>query len=104
MFARLSAALLLALPLLARADGQCNTGEIQCCNSVQNADSPSITGVLGLLGIAAQSVTGQVGVTCNPISVIGINGNSCTAQPVCCANNSFNGIVALGCTPININA
>ncbi|GLB38125.1 putative hydrophobins [Lyophyllum shimeji] len=103
MFARLSAAVLLALPLLAAAGGQCNTGEMQCCNSVQNADTPSVAALLGVLGVAAQGVTGQVGVTCSPISVIGGGGNSCTAQPVCCSNNSFNGIVALGCTPINLN-
>ncbi|KAF8204671.1 hydrophobin-251 [Pholiota molesta] len=30
-------------------------------------------------------------------------GTSCSAQPVCCTNDSFNGVVALGCTPININ-
>ncbi|KAF8875137.1 hypothetical protein BD779DRAFT_1678405 [Infundibulicybe gibba] len=41
--------------------------------------------------------------TCSPISAIGLGGNSCSAQPVCCSNNSFNGIVALGCTPVNLN-
>ncbi|GLB43277.1 putative hydrophobins [Lyophyllum shimeji] len=103
MLARATAAFFLALPLLSAATGQCNTGELQCCNSVQNADSPSVAALLGAIGVAAQGVTGQVGVTCNPISVIGISGNSCTAQPVCCTNNSFNGVVALGCTPINVN-
>ncbi|KAF8054235.1 hydrophobin-251 [Lyophyllum atratum] len=107
MFARASLAFFLALPLLAAATGptnsQCNTGDIQCCNSVQSADDQSIAGLLGFLGIALQGLTGQVGVTCNPISVIGIDGNSCTSQPVCCTDNSFNGVVALGCTPLNVN-
>ncbi|THV06628.1 fungal hydrophobin [Dendrothele bispora CBS 962.96] len=82
---------------------QCNTGPVQCCNSVQSANSPAVAGLLGLLGVVVQDITAQVGVTCSPISVIGVAGNSCSAQPVCCENNNFNGVVALGCTPINLN-
>ncbi|KAF4621441.1 hypothetical protein D9613_000153 [Agrocybe pediades] len=82
---------------------QCNTGDLQCCNSVQSASSPSVAGILGLLGIVVGSVTGLVGANCSPITAIGIGGNSCSAQPVCCSNNTFNGVVALGCTPVNIN-
>ncbi|KAF6756238.1 hydrophobin-251 [Ephemerocybe angulata] len=94
-------ATLVALATLAAA--QCNTGPVQCCNSVQRADEPSVAKLLGLLGIVVQDVTIPIGVTCSPISVIGVPGNSCNAQPVCCTNNSFNGVVAIGCTPININ-
>ncbi|PPQ91617.1 hypothetical protein CVT25_012798 [Psilocybe cyanescens] len=101
----------LALATLAAANpvrrnepaSQCDTGDIQCCNSVQAADSSSIAGLLSLLGVVVQDVTALVGVNCSPISVIGVGGNSCTAQPVCCTNNSFNGLIALGCTPINLN-
>ncbi|KAL0956188.1 hypothetical protein HGRIS_002347 [Hohenbuehelia grisea] len=82
---------------------QCNTGPIQCCNSVQKASAPSAALLLGLLGIVLQDVTALVGITCSPLSVIGVGGNSCSAQPVCCQNNSFHGIIALGCVPININ-
>ncbi|KAJ3524072.1 hypothetical protein NMY22_g11165 [Coprinellus aureogranulatus] len=82
---------------------QCNTGPIQCCNSVQAANTPAVATLLGLLGVVVQDVTALVGVTCSPLSVIGVGGNSCSAQPVCCTNNSFNGVVAIGCTPININ-
>ncbi|KLO14558.1 fungal hydrophobin [Schizopora paradoxa] len=85
------------------AVNQCNTGSVQCCNSVQDANSPSIANLLGPLGVVVSGITGQVGVTCNPITIIGVSGTSCTSQPVCCENNSFNGLVALGCTPININ-
>ncbi|EEB89522.1 hypothetical protein MPER_12369, partial [Moniliophthora perniciosa FA553] len=35
------------------------------------------------------------GVTCSPISALGLSGNSCNAQTVCCENNSFHGRVAL---------
>ncbi|THU75280.1 fungal hydrophobin [Dendrothele bispora CBS 962.96] len=83
---------------------QCNTGPVQCCNSVQSASDPAVAKQLALLGVVAQDVNALVGVTCTPISVIGVGGNSCSAQPVCCENNSFNGVVALGCTPVNLNA
>ncbi|KDR79959.1 hypothetical protein GALMADRAFT_242126 [Galerina marginata CBS 339.88] len=82
---------------------QCNTGDLQCCTSAQSASSTPVASLLALLGIDVGSVTGLVGLTCSPITVIGGAGNSCSAQPVCCTNNSFNGIVALGCTPVNLN-
>ncbi|THU91476.1 fungal hydrophobin [Dendrothele bispora CBS 962.96] len=82
---------------------QCNTGPVQCCNSVQSADSKSVAGLLSLLGIVVQDVNALVGVTCSPISVIGVGGDSCSANPVCCENNSFNGIVAIGCVPVDLS-
>ncbi|KAF8966179.1 fungal hydrophobin-domain-containing protein [Flammula alnicola] len=82
---------------------QCNTGSLQCCNSVQSASSSAVTTLLGLLGVVLSGVTGLVGITCSPITAIGASGTSCSEQPVCCENNSFNGIIAIGCTPININ-
>ncbi|KJA22758.1 hypothetical protein HYPSUDRAFT_40550 [Hypholoma sublateritium FD-334 SS-4] len=117
MLARTSSVLLLALPVLAAAtavprndptsgpSNQCNTGSLQCCQSTQSASSPStlLSIIFGLLGVVVDGLTGQVGVTCSPITVVGVSGTSCTAQPVCCTNNSFNGLIALGCTPININ-
>ncbi|KAH6902459.1 fungal hydrophobin-domain-containing protein [Coprinopsis sp. MPI-PUGE-AT-0042] len=82
----------------------CETGPIQCCNDVKKADDPSLTTIFGLLGIVLQDLNVLVGVTCSPISVIALPGNSCSGQTVCCSNNSFKGLVAIGCTPININA
>ncbi|KAF9556927.1 fungal hydrophobin, partial [Agrocybe pediades] len=82
---------------------QCTAGQLQCCNSTGTASESSISALLGLLGIVVQDVTAVVGVTCSPISVIGIGGNSCTAQPVCCTNNSFHGLVALGCNPVDLS-
>ncbi|KAJ3572060.1 hypothetical protein NP233_g3337 [Leucocoprinus birnbaumii] len=82
---------------------QCNTGDLQCCNSVQAASSNAVGLLLGLLGVVLSDLTALVGITCSPLSVIGVGGNSCSAQPVCCQNNSFNGIIAIGCTPVNIN-
>ncbi|KAG6848768.1 hypothetical protein H0H93_014268, partial [Arthromyces matolae] len=104
MFARLSAAILLALPLFAVAQTSCSTEKQQCCNSVQDAKSSGVAEIVhSLLGVAVEDVTAQVGLTCTPISVLAISGVSCNQQTVCCENNNFNGLVALGCTPINVN-
>ncbi|KJA13720.1 hypothetical protein HYPSUDRAFT_151246 [Hypholoma sublateritium FD-334 SS-4] len=83
---------------------QCNTGAAQCCQTTQESDSTSGLALLALLGIALQGVTGLIGSTCSPITGIGLSGTSCSQQPVCCTNDTFNGVIALGCTPININA
>ncbi|PPQ78315.1 hypothetical protein CVT25_011686 [Psilocybe cyanescens] len=99
---------------------QCNTGDLQCCDTVTTANSAAASKIISLLGIVVQDVTAVVGLTCSPISVIGVSGNSwyaplffvtfnvltddgSTAQPVCCENNSFNGVIAIGCTPVNVN-
>lgn len=85
------------------AQNTCDVGTLQCCQSVQNVNSPEVQSLLGLLGIVAGDIKGQVGINCNPVSVIGVGGNSCTAQPACCTNNNFNGLVALNCKPVNAN-
>jgi len=124
MFSRLSTAsfyLLIAFTILAAANptttvtvtaqpsptpipaSQCNTSNIRCCNSVQSASSSTASLLLGLLGIVLSDPNVLVGITCTPLSIVGVGGNSCTAQPVCCTNNSFNGVIAIGCTPINVN-
>ncbi|KAF8887548.1 fungal hydrophobin-domain-containing protein [Infundibulicybe gibba] len=110
MFSRISTLFIFALPLLAAAGAvprtepasQCNTGPVQCCNSVQQASSPSAASLLGPLGVVLGSNV-PVGLTCSPISAVGIAGNSCSAQPVCCTGNNFNGLVVVGCTPVNLN-
>ncbi|KJA15220.1 hypothetical protein HYPSUDRAFT_72210 [Hypholoma sublateritium FD-334 SS-4] len=106
MFSRISSAVV-APPATTTVgsspSNQCNTGSIQCCDSVQSASSKAVTTLLGLLGVVVSDVTALVGITCSPISVIGISGSSCSEQPVCCENDSFNGVIAIGCTPININ-
>ncbi|KDR81094.1 hypothetical protein GALMADRAFT_60849 [Galerina marginata CBS 339.88] len=64
---------------------QCNTGDLYA----QAANCPSLATLFGLLGIVFRSVTGQVGVTCSPITVVGAGGNACSAQPVFCSNDTF---------------
>ncbi|KAF5350887.1 hypothetical protein D9758_010489 [Tetrapyrgos nigripes] len=82
---------------------QCNTGTINCCNSLERADSSVVGVLLGLLGVVLQGVEGLVGITCSPINILGIGQNECASQPVCCENNNFSGIIAIGCVPINIS-
>ncbi|KAH9896889.1 fungal hydrophobin [Cubamyces lactineus] len=104
MFARVAALSVLALPVFAAATpvrrGDCNTGSIQCCNSVHNSDENAIAVLLGLLGLDAGSVTGQVGLQCSGISAVGAGQNSCQASPVCCENNNVGGLISIGCVPI----
>ncbi|KAK7692065.1 sc3 hydrophobin [Cerrena zonata] len=111
MFSRIVSLVTLTLPLLAVATptgppaipaSQCNTGPVQCCNTVQSASSPSSAQLLGLLGIVLQDLNVLLGINCSPISVIGIGGNSCSANPVCCDDNSVGGLISIGCVPVDL--
>ncbi|KAI0812336.1 fungal hydrophobin-domain-containing protein [Irpex lacteus] len=83
--------------------GNCNTGAIQCCQSVQSANSAAASTLLGLLGIVLTDLTVPVGLTCSPISVIGVgSGSACDAHPVCCENNSFGSAISIGCIPVSL--
>ncbi|TFK60745.1 hydrophobin-domain-containing protein [Pluteus cervinus] len=81
---------------------QCTTGPIQCCQTVQSAGSllslPSIASILPPV-----DPTVLVGVTCTPLTIVGLGGDSCSEQPVCCTDNSFGGVISVGCTPVNLN-
>nr|CAD12833.1 hydrophobin 2 [Pleurotus sp. 'Florida'] len=110
MFSRVIFCTFLILPLLAAATAiprtdtpSCSTGSLQCCSSVQKATDPLASLLIGLLGIVLGPLDLLVGVTCSPITVIGVGGTSCTQQTVCCTGNSFNGLIAIGCSPINIS-
>ncbi|KAI0777706.1 fungal hydrophobin [Trametes elegans] len=111
MFSRIATFTLGALPILAAAtplaprggDGSCSTGSIQCCNSVEKAGSAAGAALLGLLGIVVQDVNVLLGVNCSPITVIGVGeGGSCSAQTVCCQDNSHGGLVSIGCLPVSL--
>ncbi|PBK84081.1 hydrophobin-domain-containing protein [Armillaria gallica] len=110
LVSRVSTITLLALPILATAtavvprDGvACSaSGTAQCCATTQSPTSGIVQSLLGLLGIPIGSITDNVGLTCSPITVLGLGSTQCSNQVVCCYNNNFNGVIALGCTPINI--
>jgi hypothetical protein len=78
----------------ATGKGACNNGELLCCNTAASASDPTIQLLLGLLGIVV-APNGLVGVTCTPILT---TPESCGQIPLCCTNNAFNGLIALGCS------
>ncbi|KAH7883462.1 hydrophobin 2 [Phlebopus sp. FC_14] len=114
MFPRLATILVPAFALAAVAaaapspiearDGECNTGSLQCCTSTFSASDPTSSALLGLLGIVLGPIDGLLGLGCTPITVIGTgSGATCTQQPVCCTGNTYNGLINIGCSPINLN-
>ncbi|KAI0826600.1 fungal hydrophobin [Trametes gibbosa] len=111
MFSRVAIFALAALPILAAAtpletrggEPSCSTGPIQCCDSVQKASDPAVAGLLSLLGIVVEGLDVLVGLTCSPITVVGVGaGSSCDAEAVCCQNNDVGGILSIGCAPVSL--
>ncbi|EKM54146.1 uncharacterized protein PHACADRAFT_98288 [Phanerochaete carnosa HHB-10118-sp] len=80
----------------------CSTGSVQCCNTVTSASDPTAAGILGLLGVVVQGVDVLVGLTCDPITVVGAGGGSCSAQAVCCQDNSYGSLISIGCIPVTL--
>ncbi|KAL0958553.1 hypothetical protein HGRIS_000693 [Hohenbuehelia grisea] len=80
-----------------------NTGDLQCCNSLQDSDSQSVSDIFGLLGTdpTIAGTTAQVGFACSPIvSDTGLSGDAtCSQQTACCSDTHFNGVIAVGCMP-----
>ncbi|EAU90194.1 hypothetical protein CC1G_05732 [Coprinopsis cinerea okayama7 len=97
-------ATLVAANPVANAQGSCNTGDIQCCQKLYPSQSSEASILGSLLGIDLGSVLGDIGSGCSPVTaLLGIGGGTkCTAAPVCCSHNTFNGLINIGCTPINI--
>ena len=55
--------------------------------ALQQASSASSAAILGLLGIVLQDLTGVIGLTCSPISVVGVgSGSECSGTTVSCSN------------------
>ncbi|KAJ3879872.1 fungal hydrophobin-domain-containing protein [Lentinula edodes] len=80
----------------------CSTGPVQCCNTVESASTPGAAAILGLLGIVLQDLNVLVGLTCSPITVIGLGNSGCSAQAVCCNDNSNGGLISIGCVPVTL--
>ena len=53
----------------------CSTGPVQCCNTVGYSSNPVVSLILGLLGVVVPADV-LVGVTCSPITVIGVGGSN----------------------------
>ncbi|KAH9475271.1 Fruiting body protein SC1 [Psilocybe cubensis] len=83
-------------------NASCNTGDVQCCNTSYAAGTSEANFLGSLVNVVAGAITGQVGINCSPLSVIAAGGNVCSTQPVCCTSNHYNGLINLGCTPVNL--
>lgn len=86
------------------APDQCNTGSTVCCQSTASADSSVVGILLGLLGVVLDDLNVLVGLTCDPLTIGGVGSSStCSQQPLCCENDTFEGLIAIGCVALNIN-
>ncbi|KAF9465337.1 hydrophobin [Collybia nuda] len=110
MFSKITLLLVatLILPIIATPVpdnvNSCNTGTIQCCQQFFDSDSASATALLGLAGLLGDGATGQIGTNCTPITPIGLgSGSNCRQAPMCCTENSYNGLIVVGCNPINVS-
>ncbi|KAL4071861.1 fungal hydrophobin-domain-containing protein [Scleroderma yunnanense] len=84
--------------------GHCNTGNLTCCNAVQSAEDPQTSQIAGILNIPISALNGNIGIACLSLDILALlNQQSCTQQPVCCENTEANGLVGIGCIPINLN-
>ncbi|KAL0958565.1 hypothetical protein HGRIS_000705 [Hohenbuehelia grisea] len=107
--AALFASLVVAVPHLpptAPAPGAAscgNTGDLHCCNSLQESDSQSVSDIFSILGTdpTIAGTGAQVGFACSPlVSDTGLAGDAtCSQQTACCSDTQFNGVIALGCMP-----
>ncbi|KIP08214.1 hydrophobin [Phlebiopsis gigantea 11061_1 CR5-6] len=108
MFSKLAAVTAVSLSVLAAATPtsfvtrqSCSTGSVQCCNTVEKASSPSAATILGGLDVVLQDLNVLVGLTCSPISIVGVgSGSACSAQTVCCEDNSHGSLISIGCVPV----
>ncbi|CCM03904.1 uncharacterized protein FIBRA_06055 [Fibroporia radiculosa] len=87
-------------PSPSSAGGQCNTGPIQCCSNLVAPSDPRASSLLDLVGLVVHDIIDNVGLGCE--GLVG-GGSSCISTPVCCENNSFNGLINIGCVPIVIS-
>ncbi|KAF9047470.1 hypothetical protein BJ165DRAFT_1593259 [Panaeolus papilionaceus] len=59
----------------------------------------SVTTPMGNL----RQITGQLGVQCNPVTVIGAGtGANCASSPTCCEQNFQNQFLGINCTPATV--
>ncbi|KAG6822711.1 hypothetical protein H0H93_005026, partial [Arthromyces matolae] len=50
---------------------------------------PVVATIAALLGVVLPDIAIPVGLTCDPVSVAGGTGTSCSEQTVCCENNNY---------------
>ncbi|KLO12312.1 hypothetical protein SCHPADRAFT_829696 [Schizopora paradoxa] len=65
----------------------CSVGRLYCCNSVISSTSTPGSTILALLGVIPDG--NLMGLTCSPVTVIGIGDSSCSSQIVCCTGDNI---------------
>ena len=70
LFAAL-AALVVATPVPTDG-GNCNTGDIQCCQQIHQTGSASHSLLAGILSLNIQQITADIGTQCSPLTVVGL--------------------------------
>ena len=93
----------------------CNTGPIQCCDTLFSPTSAAGIKALGLVNAVVPNLTGMVGAQCSPLTVVGVgkggswyvlrlrnfdssahrNVFDSSSTPVCCENNYSSKILLL---------
>ncbi|KAF9077844.1 fungal hydrophobin-domain-containing protein [Rhodocollybia butyracea] len=76
----------------------CSTGPVQCCQSTQTVAQAGLS--LSTIGLLLSELGLLVGLTCSGIDIAG--GGTCTAQAVCCTDNSVGGLISVGCIPVTL--
>ncbi|KAF4581591.1 hypothetical protein EYR40_009874 [Pleurotus pulmonarius] len=103
IFVAAVAAVAVASPLAARTDSyECSTGPVKCCNNMESHQSAKADLIASLLSLDLGGITGQLSLQCSPVASLLGGGPKCSGQTVCCKDTKFNGLVNIGCTPINI--
>lgn len=77
MFSKVAilATLSIALSVAAAPSGneyECTTGQAYCCNSTAQSQSEAGSKILAIVGLTAQGLTGMVGETCSPTTIVGL--------------------------------
>ncbi|KAF9240421.1 hydrophobin [Melanogaster broomeanus] len=102
MFARLFAVASLAALAVASPHSSLPVTATLVLSAAATPSRVSLNELFAVAGLASvlAGVTGPVGLNCVPV----ISADSCQQQPVCCTGNNYNGLVNVGCSPINVNA
>ncbi|KAI0812429.1 hydrophobin-251 [Irpex lacteus] len=107
MFSRIA---FFALPLLAVATSAASIARndapsspaTACCDSTIPANSAAGAAILKGLGVDLSNLDVLLGLTCSPITVIGVgSGSECSGSTVSCSNGVVGGI-GIGCVPISL--
>ena len=72
MFSKLFTATTILAAATATLAQSCSTGALQCCDTVEKASDPAAASILKSIGVVVQDVDALVGLTCSPITVIGV--------------------------------